>query len=881
MKDNIDRSEPLTPAQSPRRGKRLGHLMRKLRVDFVLILCGAVLLIWQVSTQRDVQRAVVQQLKPQSVFSVQMFSQFEPLGDEVDVYTYLPRENTYQQILDESLMADSMAVRVSEDFRGRQVHWSGTQNSRSAQYDFLVRTQGVAYQLPDDLFVDEAGSDDTQTELDEDLQPYLKSTKDIQVGHSEIVALWQSIAPEKNDIKSILSAIYRYTYENIETVPFKGTTDALTTLRLGTASCNGKSRLFVALARMNGIPARLVGGLILNDGSKKTSHQWVEVLVQDHWVPFGPTNGYFAEKPNHYLTLYYGDQVLFRHTSNIAFDYEFSIQKRLIASTFVPESISSQQNWNLASVLSSLEISQNTISILLMFPLCTLLITFLRNMIGIKTFGIFMPMLIAATCLYSGLLNGLLGFAVIVTIAAICHGILERMRVLKTARLAAVVTIVTLISLLGLSLADEKLRVEFGMLSMLPIVIISFISERVYQVISVQDWKQFWLTLGGTLLTIILCFSYMTSAMLQSAFSYYPALFLIILAAQLYIGQWSGLRLSELLRFKQVLSNAPNTLVGINQRNRELVYKLNDKKLLSLAADKLASKKALKKYDVPVAENLLECRESGDLELLSSVIQEHDSFVVKPNQGSQGNGIIVISHVRRHSTGPELSRQGCDQQLNNIKLDQPVCMGAGGHPWSMDALKRHIQEILAGTFSQTGLPDVAYIEPKIEQDSLLTNIAPGGLSDIRIVVINGIPVNAMLRMPTSQSSGKANLHQGAIGVAIDLKTGITTQARHQGKALTHHPDTQQSLINVTIPNWEFILDMTIRCYKAVPLGYLGVDICLDEKKGALVLEVNGRPGLEIQNVQGKGLMAIDSWSSIVNKIKSSPLNSKKDSEGWV
>ncbi|MEL7219627.1 MAG: transglutaminase family protein, partial [Pseudomonadota bacterium] len=97
----------------------------------------------------------------------------------------------------------------------------------------------------------------------------------------------------------------------------------MTALRLGRASCNGKGRLFVALARTNGIPARLVGGVILNEGSKKTSHQWLEVLIEGRWVPFDPTNGHFATLPENYLRLYTGDHALFRHTRNINFDYLF------------------------------------------------------------------------------------------------------------------------------------------------------------------------------------------------------------------------------------------------------------------------------------------------------------------------------------------------------------------------------------------------------------------------------------------------------------------------------------------------------------------------------------------------------------------------------
>ena len=82
--------------------------------------------------------------------------------------------------------------------------------------------------------------------------------------------------------------------------------------------------------------------------------------------------------------------------------------------------------------------------------------------------------------------------------------------------------------------------------------------------------------------------------------------------------------------------------------------------------------------------------------------------------------------------------------------------------------------------------------------------------------------------------------------------GKTIAAKRKGKEIQHHPDTGEALVGVQIPFWSEIIEMSERCYKAIPLGYLGVDICIDETLGPLVLEVNGRPGLEIQNVTGRG-----------------------------
>lgn len=789
----------------------------------MLAATAVVIIVYQLSNVTNLPEL----LRPISIFEVTFESQFELEEGEVEIETYLPENSEYQNVLIESVASDGLDGQIYLENSGRKLIWSGDELSRRAGYQYQVRTQGVTFNINEHQLL--------TANNDPSLQVYLKPTEYIQVNHSEIKQLWQQIQPAHQTVYRVLSVIYQYTYEHLKTVPFKGMTDALTALRLGEASCNGKSRLFVALARLNGIPARLVGGLILKSGEKKTSHQWVEVFVDGHWIPFGPTNGYFAERPSHYLKLYQGDEPLFRHTANIGFDYLFKIEKKLMSPAFVVVNDQAETSlFNLASVLSSLALSPQTTAILLLFPLCTLLITFLRNVIGVKTFGIFMPMLIAATCLYTGLVKGLLGFVVIIAIATLFHAVLDRMRVLKTARLASVITLITLCFLLMLIVSNERLRVELGILSLFPIVIITFISERVFQTLQVQDRMDVLMTTLGTMITLLICYFYMQSILIQGLFSYFPALYLLVLAGQLSIGKWSGMRLSELLRFRQPLKSTPNDVLGINARNRNFIYRLNDKSLLKLAADKLATKKTLSSMDIPVADTLAQVSGYGDLEKLPAQLARHKSFVLKPNQGAQGNGIVVIQ-----------SRQECASGIRYVS--------AGGKVWDEAALLAHCKDILSGTYSQTGLPDTAYVEPLIVQDARLNHLADYGLADIRIVVVNGELISAMLRMPTKCSAGKANLHQGAVGVAIDLTTGKTVKASIKGKDISVHPDSEVSLLNFQMPYWTSIKEMARRCYKAIPLGYLGVDIVIDADLGPLVLEVNGRPGLEIQNVHGKGL----------------------------
>jgi len=111
----------------------------------------------------------------------------------------------------------------------------------------------------------------------------------------------------------------------------------------------------------------------------------------------------------------------------------------------------------------------------------------------------------------------------------------------------------------------------------------------------------------------------------------------------------------------------------------------------------------------------------------------------------------------------------------------------------------------------------------------------------------------MIRLPTHLSDGKANLHLGAVGVGIDLSRGVTLQGVQGTEVVVLHPDTGNRLEGLQIPHWDQILKLAAECFNMTGLGYLGVDLVLDQKHGPLILELNARPGLAIQIANGAGL----------------------------
>jgi alpha-L-glutamate ligase-like protein len=272
-------------------------------------------------------------------------------------------------------------------------------------------------------------------------------------------------------------------------------------------------------------------------------------------------------------------------------------------------------------------------------------------------------------------------------------------------------------------------------------------------------------------------------------------------------------------------------VVGINMRNARFLLPNNPRKLYQRVDNKLQTKALAEARGLEVPLTYLVVTSPHDVARMEKKLLEHESFVMKPARGSGGKGVLVIDH-----------RDGdCYVKPSGTRL-----RGA--------ELRHHAENILAGLFSLGGNRDHALIEYRVTPAKVLTDISFQGAPDIRIVMLHGYPVMAMLRAATKESDGRANLHQGAIGIGIDLATGITVRAVHHGTMVSMHPDLKSPLIGVQIPYWDKILEIAVTCHEMTELGYLGVDLMVDEIKGPLMIEVNARPGLAIQMANGVGLM---------------------------
>lgn len=270
-------------------------------------------------------------------------------------------------------------------------------------------------------------------------------------------------------------------------------------------------------------------------------------------------------------------------------------------------------------------------------------------------------------------------------------------------------------------------------------------------------------------------------------------------------------------------------VLSINQRNTDFVLRYNPRKLFPLVDDKLKTKRLALSAGiaVPPLYDIIETEQQ--IKTLAERLAPYDDFVIKPARGSGGDGILVFKD----------KVYGRYRQIN-------------GKLTTHQELSYHLSCLLSGAYSLGGSSDYAIIEKRVVVDPVFAEVSYEGIPDIRIITLLGYPAMAMVRLPTRHSGGKANLHQGAIGVGIDMSTGKTLGGVFQNDTIDYHPDTLNSIVGIEVPYWDKILEIASSCYELTGLGYLGVDIVLDKEQGPLMLELNARPGLNIQIANREG-----------------------------
>ena len=281
----------------------------------------------------------------------------------------------------------------------------------------------------------------------------------------------------------------------------------------------------------------------------------------------------------------------------------------------------------------------------------------------------------------------------------------------------------------------------------------------------------------------------------------------------------------------QQLRNAG--ILGMNARNYDIIAHSNKRRLFPLVDDKVQTKELANKIGINTPRLIGVIEVQSKVDTFLELVKDFEEFVIKPAHGSGGKGVLVIK-----------------------KYTPTEFITASEKTLTYNEVYQHISNILSGLYSLGGRYDVVVIEEMVHFSNQFQDYSFQGIPDVRVIVYQGFPAMAMMRLATKESGGRANLHQGAVGVGIDIKTGKAIAAVQHNRPIRFHPDTNADLMTLQVPFWREHLEIAVKGFDITGLGYLGADIVLDKFRGPMMLELNARPGLAIQIANRHGLRDI-------------------------
>ncbi len=470
---------------------------------------------------------------------------FKTTEDNTSIKTFIPKNNDRQRI---SAYKYRGTIDMQQKAFANNIKAIWTTNTpnihESLEYQFTFEGKEKIYSIPETFITYDSVT----------AENYLLETKNIQSDHPRITVIIDSLKKYATTDRQLMRGIYDIALA-IPEAPIITLSDALTVLDQKYASCNGKTRLLIALSRNAGIPARMKGGLILEETSKRTSHSWAEVFINGNWIPFDALNDHFGYIPANYMELYEGDQALITHTKGMTLNYNYTINEkvnipflRLSASQF--SDISPISLWEL---VDNKTISTHALTLLLMLPLGGLLVAFLRNVVGLQTFGVFLPVLIAFSLVETGYFTGILLFIFLILLVGLISRPFQRLGLLHTPKLVVSLTLMVLIMIFGSYIGLRYNMLWLTSLTLFPTIILTVSAERFSTLIVEDGFEKATGTLFQTLIAVTVCYTMLSSQYMSFVIILFPEILFVIIVIALLLGRYIGLRWTELLRFKPLL----------------------------------------------------------------------------------------------------------------------------------------------------------------------------------------------------------------------------------------------------------------------------------------------------------------------------------------
>ncbi len=462
-------------------------------------------------------------------------------GERAKVRLTLPKDTERQTVYNENFENDAMSFTITENERtkNRIGVWQieildGTKNLK---YTLSAQLKSQTFIIPPDLTLSPFPRDNAPPEF----RVWLDPSAYIQSDNKTIRRYLKKALGREKNVDRVMHRLFDFVRGQVNYKTTKKSKDAIETLKSLTAACGGQARALAALSRAAGIPSRVVGGLILEPGVKQITHVWVENYIDGKWIPFDTVNNHFAFIPEHYLELYWGDVALLRHVGLSKIDYYFNVGYE----TMPPV----DQPWSLYVIPVHFH---NLTKTTLLIPIGALLVAISRLIIGIPTFGTFGPVLLAIAFQEVSLGPGLLFVFIVLSLNLMVRRLLDSLKILIIPKLAILVTMVViiLISIMMISVQLGERRMLY--VSVFPIIIMTWMTER-FAVLQIEDGTLAALKSSlGTVFVACLTYYTMELSFLKVYLFAFPELLLLNIALLLLLGRYTGIRITELQRFRDL-----------------------------------------------------------------------------------------------------------------------------------------------------------------------------------------------------------------------------------------------------------------------------------------------------------------------------------------
>lgn len=505
---------------------------------FVFIAVSAVL----IGLKIQYGQSTVRLKNNPNLWKVSVIMKLTGQGERGKARLTLPQSNTRQTIYNEHFETSEMLfyLRQPKASGNKLGYWKSEllDGVKSAQYTFSAEVQAKNFLVPDGIRIPE----EPLEAYPQELHTWLKPSEQIQSSDPMIRKQLKKILKREKTVSGAIKKIYDFVRGSVVYKSEKGSKDAKLTLEKLEADCGGKARLFVAFSRAAGIPSRVVGGLILKGGTKDITHVWVENYIAGEWIPFDVVNDYYAHLPDHYLELYRGDYALIRHLGLKKIEYFFVIGDETVPPLDNP--------WSLYVLPIHF---QGMVKVLLLIPVGALIVTIMRTIIGIQTLGTFTPILLALAFRQVSIQVGVLSLAAVILMGWGMRKMLDSLKILVIPRLGIILTFVV-IAVLGLMIVGYHFGNQRMLyISLFPMVIMTWLVER-FSVLEIEDGTMAALkTMAGNALVSALTYWIFGLKELRAYLFAFPEILFAIIAILLLLGRYTGMRLTEFLRFKELL----------------------------------------------------------------------------------------------------------------------------------------------------------------------------------------------------------------------------------------------------------------------------------------------------------------------------------------